>query len=326
MKSTYTRVMLQTGLLETYASTDKLKAALKDPSLPADLQTWLSKLALLYGVPFNYLVPDEQMLPQESIRFFNLDKNWINAIIDGAMSIGRNLSSDQSLPKINLERAVSTTVMKQINGSITHIREKALGLKERAPVATTISGFLLRSSVITDYLGIGVNAYPAGHTPDDPEPQMLDILRLEQLAPNSDTMICLLSGDAFRIDIHEPSQSLHYGVSCFKDSCTINKPLPVKPVDAVKSLYTFGVTTAENKGITTNSVTMSSVVTPIDISSAFRPNSRVIEFSALADLILQTNKTVTPPSGTTPPTSIDAAIMGFEMTEGVGMVSYLKST
>jgi hypothetical protein len=48
---------------------------------------------VLHGVPFNYLVPDEGMPSPESIRFFYLDMNWVDALLDGAFSIGRNLSA-----------------------------------------------------------------------------------------------------------------------------------------------------------------------------------------------------------------------------------------
>ena len=63
--------------------------------MPDSLTKWLGKLALLTGVPFNYLVPDERMLPLESIRFFYLDPNWVAALSDGAFSIGRNLTADK---------------------------------------------------------------------------------------------------------------------------------------------------------------------------------------------------------------------------------------
>ena len=56
--------------------------------MPQTLVDWLTRLGLLEGVPFNYLVPDEAMLPPESLRFFYLDPNWTSALLDGAMSIG----------------------------------------------------------------------------------------------------------------------------------------------------------------------------------------------------------------------------------------------
>ena len=48
---------------------------------------WLTRLRLLEAVPFQYLVPAEEMLPTETIRFFHIDRNWVDALIDGAMSV-----------------------------------------------------------------------------------------------------------------------------------------------------------------------------------------------------------------------------------------------
>ena len=74
-------------------------AALGDrsPPLPGDVLAWFGNLAMLQGVPFSYLVPDERMLPPESIRFFHVDQNWIDALIDGAFSIGRAAVSARSI-------------------------------------------------------------------------------------------------------------------------------------------------------------------------------------------------------------------------------------
>lgn len=59
-----------------------------------EIDEWLEKLNQLQSVPFNYLVPDEQMLPLESIRFFWLDTLWVEALMDGAFSVGRVIEAD----------------------------------------------------------------------------------------------------------------------------------------------------------------------------------------------------------------------------------------
>src|SRR5258708_35921884 len=60
------------------------------PPIPEDTKTWLGRLTLLYGVPFQYLVPDERMRAAESLRFFYVDPLWMEALLDGALSIGRS--------------------------------------------------------------------------------------------------------------------------------------------------------------------------------------------------------------------------------------------
>lgn len=50
----------------------------------------------LEGIPYRYLIPDIELLPNESIRFFQLDNNWINAFVCGAFSIGHTVEADLS--------------------------------------------------------------------------------------------------------------------------------------------------------------------------------------------------------------------------------------
>src|SRR5947209_14203314 len=92
---------------------------------PPDIASWFADLALLRGVPFNYLVPDPSMLPAESIRFFRLDGLWVDCLLDGAFSVGRVTRTDYE----------QTQVMK----------ESLTGGGDEDKVT---SGFLLRSSVV----------------------------------------------------------------------------------------------------------------------------------------------------------------------------------
>ena len=64
--------------------------------LPDDVTSWFWNLRQLKGVPFNYLLPDERILPPESIRFFRTDRAWIDCLADGAFSIGRVLRSQHA--------------------------------------------------------------------------------------------------------------------------------------------------------------------------------------------------------------------------------------
>ena len=55
------------------------RAATGTSSIPAEVIDWLARLRLLHGVPFAYLVPDADLLPPESVRFFYLDRDWTDA-------------------------------------------------------------------------------------------------------------------------------------------------------------------------------------------------------------------------------------------------------
>ena len=62
--------------------------------IPQNIQEWFKSFELLENIPFNYLLPDERLLPPESIRFFWIDPLWIDCLQDGAFSIGRVTNSD----------------------------------------------------------------------------------------------------------------------------------------------------------------------------------------------------------------------------------------
>jgi hypothetical protein len=64
--------------------------------VPFELRQWLARLRLLEGVPFAYLAADSELLPQESIRFFYLDRAWTDALIEGALSVGTVNSADRA--------------------------------------------------------------------------------------------------------------------------------------------------------------------------------------------------------------------------------------
>ncbi|QDO46966.1 hypothetical protein FNV62_55050 [Streptomyces sp. RLB3-17] len=61
---------------------------------------WLDRLALLEMIPFEHLVPDERMLPVESIRFFYVDPGWVQATTDGALSVGVGHTLDADLNEL----------------------------------------------------------------------------------------------------------------------------------------------------------------------------------------------------------------------------------
>ena len=97
-------------------------------TLPDNIKSWMNNLLFLKQVPFNYLVPYEQMLPTESVRFFMLDMQWIRSLLDGAMSVGRILDKKQDTSKTVEEREL------------------------------TWSGLIIRSNVVATYPDLKVQA------------------------------------------------------------------------------------------------------------------------------------------------------------------------
>jgi hypothetical protein len=111
------------------ASPDQV-ASLEAP--PLEVSTWFDKLNQLQGLPFNYLVPDADMLPDESIRFFQVDPLWVDCLLDGAFSLGRITEAEQ---KQDFQRIIAGN---------------------RYPV---MSGVLLRSEAVSGWPGLLVDGY-----------------------------------------------------------------------------------------------------------------------------------------------------------------------
>jgi len=153
------------------------------PALAPELVSWFQGLATLEGVPFNYLVPDERMLPPESLRFFYLDGNWVDALVDGAFSIGRATTGEGLAPAVRVAVA---------------------GLRD--PDATgPLTGIVLRSQALVGWPNLLIDGFSdaAGTAP---------VTRLRRANLARDTVLCLFDDVIELLQIEEPPEQLHMGV------------------------------------------------------------------------------------------------------------------
>src|SRR5262245_28477343 len=74
----------------------QVDVSLPEAEMPAYMESFLAHLRLLVGVPFDYLVPDSRLLPDESIRFFYLDRSWTDRLVDGAIAVGKTGTREQA--------------------------------------------------------------------------------------------------------------------------------------------------------------------------------------------------------------------------------------
>jgi len=166
---------------------------------PDELWDWFDELSLLSHIPFNYLVPDEQLLPPESLRFFAVDRIWIECLHDGAFSIGRVLESDVTVDQTHRENIKAASDIPEL------------------------SGFLLRSEVVSGWPGLLVDGYDRAIAPDDPAKALrndshldetlypkLKCCRMERLG--KDVLLCLFEGSVKMIDVHLSPETLHFGL------------------------------------------------------------------------------------------------------------------
>ena len=70
-----------------FASPDDLsKWKIEGVGMPERLAAFLLDIRLLRRIPLSYLVPDPDLLPPESIRFFHVNQTWVDRVIDGVFS------------------------------------------------------------------------------------------------------------------------------------------------------------------------------------------------------------------------------------------------
>jgi hypothetical protein len=173
---------------------------------------------LLEGVPFSYLVPDAELLPPETIRFFYLDRNATDALVQGALSVGTVNSADRvqlsqlyATVRDEVDQAERLVRMKDSDAPAVDAQGRPLG------PGGPISGFLLRSRLVSGWPGMHVRGYATDTHPDDrtvPEmdtsPDRIRLLRMERLAPA--VLLVLFDGVPAVVHLEEPRSGIQFGV------------------------------------------------------------------------------------------------------------------
>jgi hypothetical protein len=195
-----------------------------EAGMPPYMESLLAHLRMLVGVPFDYLVPDARLLPDESVRFFYLDRSWTDRLVDGAMAVGKIGSRDQAY-----HQARSGPVSQQIDQTerivrdLQRNRDSFANLKQsndgNQTTADVITGFVLRSAAVSGWPQMDVRAY-SQDIPDTPIPfdpastqataAQLTTLRLELLSPS--VLIALFQGIPELVIIEEPHHGVVFGV------------------------------------------------------------------------------------------------------------------
>ena len=109
-------------------------------------------LVLLYPVPFHYLVPHQSLLPSESLRFFHLDDNWVDALVDGAFSIAVRDAGYRAQGVAN--RPAEYVVEDRLPAPAAIAGQATRLGSGREYMSIPKSGFLLRSRIVTAGLAL----------------------------------------------------------------------------------------------------------------------------------------------------------------------------
>lgn len=193
-----------------------------DPDTPPiEVVDWLARLRLLHGVPFAYLVPDDDLLPPESIRFFWLDRDWTDAAVEGALSAAGAYSMVRTVAATEDRRTRSTLDERERNVSPhVDLPEGVERLPSGGPVTRdahhvghlpyntleggqqVVTGFLLRSRAVSGWPGLHVRALRGD--------EELRLLRVERLA--AAVLLVLVDGCPDEVHVEEPRRGLQFGV------------------------------------------------------------------------------------------------------------------
>lgn len=171
------------------------------PALPDLVKNWFISLGRLEQVPFNYLVADQKLLPQESIQFFTVDAQWVQLLVRGAFSVGDIASSDE---------AIEDDLFSEI------------------PIPTGMSGFLLRSQVVSGWPHLLVNGFktepPAGT--NLPFESGATPLTQYRYTLGKDTLLCLFEDTIKSVEIYLHPETIHFGIDYYPKDPTHGIPSP----------------------------------------------------------------------------------------------------
>ncbi|KAE8356856.1 hypothetical protein BDV28DRAFT_154359 [Aspergillus coremiiformis] len=140
---------------------------------------WVLDRLVFSNIPTQYLVTDSSHLPLESIRFFQVDTRWMNAMLDGALSLANYLRSEDD------------PIRGAIFEAINWYRDTPIpDIQRTSPIP--LYGCYVRSVLVTKFPDLRVEIYLNQTRVDE-----LQLLRHEIV--NGDTMLCLFA--------HGPSAS-----------------------------------------------------------------------------------------------------------------------
>jgi hypothetical protein len=173
--------------------------------VPAGVRDWLAALRLGTGVPFQYLVADDRLLPPESVRFFYLDRNWTDALVAGALSVGAVTTSDRAqlqalYPRLRDELDAAERLVR-VPGNETGV----------TGAADVVTGLLIRSRAVSGWPAMHVRAFrsPVADNGPDDAPSRLHLMRLERLGPS--VLLALFDGVPAVVHLEEPRAGLQFG-------------------------------------------------------------------------------------------------------------------
>jgi hypothetical protein len=250
------------ALRERMSNPAQVDADQPQARLPQYTMSFLAHLRLLLGVPFEYLVPDAALLPEESIRFFHLDRSWTDRLVDGVLAVGAVGSREQA--HYHAAAPALTTLLDTLEPAVRPA-QRGLGPLAPAPAADlAVTGFMLRSTLVSGWPQLEVRAYRRGIK--------LTLLRLERLS--TAVMIALFAGVPDRVELEEPHHGMQFGVLTGSGGALVIEP-------------------REPDGTPTSGPPTSGALFPVPVR-ATDPTLRVLDIAALRNEIIASADPILP--------------------------------
>jgi hypothetical protein len=185
------------------------------------MESFLAHLRLLIGVPFDYMVPDSRLLPDESIRFFYLDRSWTDRLADGSIAVGKIGTREQAhhqahAPTVNQQLDLTERIVRVLQRRLRDFPTAKATNDKNQTSANLITGFILRSAAVSGWPHMEVRAFntivaPGVDVSSIPPSQVLPLLRLERLSPS--ILIAMFEGVPQLVWCEEPHHGVQFAIS-----------------------------------------------------------------------------------------------------------------
>ncbi|KAK6433131.1 hypothetical protein LTR95_010690 [Oleoguttula sp. CCFEE 5521] len=146
------------------------------------ISIWLADKLSLADIPAHFLIPDPSFLPNESLRFFHIDRNWMDCLIDGALSVANHLDRDDDLVRDYIKGVFNEYLKADVGG---------------AHMQVPFNGFILRSQIVQVMPDMRITVTWKGDDPKKVDPRA-PYCRYTKL--DSITLLCLLDRQVEELD------------------------------------------------------------------------------------------------------------------------------
>lgn len=214
------------ALVERLRAVGQVAPASLPAEMPPYMESFLAHLRLLVGVPFEYFIPDPRLLPDESIRFFYLDRSWCDRLVDGAVSVGKIGSREQAHHQALAARVsgtldVSERMVRPMQRGKDFDKAREAAFSGQPTAATLVTGFVMRSAAVSGWPHMEVRAYRSRiEEPFDASAKpavdlQLPLLRLERLSAG--VLFVLWQGVPELVTLEEPHHGVQFGIQVSAD-------------------------------------------------------------------------------------------------------------